>query len=103
MNKILELREKRAAAWDAAKKFLDAKRDNKGIVSAEDYEVMEDYTRKLFARGQEIAAKQGLILVDTKYEFGKRDGKVYLIDEIHRKIKRILKPQTQELPYYRLF
>lgn len=55
----------------------------KGIVSKEDYEVMEDYTRKLFARGQEIAAKQGLILVDTKYEFGKRDGKVYLIDEIH--------------------
>ena len=41
-----------------------------GIVSKEDYEVMEDYTRKLFARGQEIAAKQGLILVDTKYEFG---------------------------------
>ena len=54
-----------------------------GIVSAEDYAIMEDYTRKLFARGQEIAAKQGLILVDTKYEFGKRDGKVYLIDEIH--------------------
>ena len=54
-----------------------------GIVSAEDYEVMENYTRKLFARGQMIAAKQGLILVDTKYEFGKRDGKVYLIDEIH--------------------
>lgn len=54
-----------------------------GIVSAEDYAVMEDYTRKLFARGREIAAKQGLILVDTKYEFGKRDGKVYLIDEIH--------------------
>ena len=54
-----------------------------GIVSAEDYDVMEDYTRKLFARGQEIAARQGLILVDTKYEFGKRDGKVYLIDEIH--------------------
>ena len=54
-----------------------------GIVSAEDYAVMEDYTRRLFARGQEIAAKQGLILVDTKYEFGKRDGKVYLIDEIH--------------------
>ena len=44
---------------------------------------MEDYTRRLFARGQEIAARQGLILVDTKYEFGKRDGKVYLIDEIH--------------------
>ena len=54
-----------------------------GIVSAEDYAVMEDYTRKLFARGQEIAKKQGLILVDTKYEFGKRDGKVYLIDKIH--------------------
>ena len=54
-----------------------------GLVSAEDYAVMEDYTRKLFKRGQEIAEKQGLILVDTKYEFGKRDGKVYLIDEIH--------------------
>lgn len=54
-----------------------------GIVSREDYEVMEDYTRKLFARGQEIAARQGLILVDTKYEFGKRDSKIYLIDEIH--------------------
>lgn len=54
-----------------------------GIVGKEDYEIMEDYTRKIFARGQEIAAKQGLILVDTKYEFGKRDGKVYLIDEIH--------------------
>ena len=54
-----------------------------GIVSKEDYEVMEDYTRKLFARGQEIAARQGLILVDTKYEFGKHDGKVYLIDEVH--------------------
>ena len=54
-----------------------------GIVSAEDYAIMEDYTRKLFARGQEIASRQGLILVDTKYEFGKRDGKVYLIDEIH--------------------
>ena len=54
-----------------------------GIVSAEDYAVMEDYTHKIFQRGQEIAAKRGLILVDTKYEFGKRDGKVYLIDEIH--------------------
>lgn len=54
-----------------------------GIVSAEDYEVMETYTRQLFRRGQEIAQKHGLILVDTKYEFGKRDGKVYLIDEIH--------------------
>lgn len=54
-----------------------------GIVPAEDYAIIEDYTRKLFARGQEIAAKQGLILVDTKYEFGKKDGKIYLIDEIH--------------------
>ncbi|MCR4958059.1 MAG: phosphoribosylaminoimidazolesuccinocarboxamide synthase [Prevotella sp.] len=54
-----------------------------GIVSAEDYAVMEDYTRRIFQRGQEIAAKRGLILVDTKYEFGKRDGKVILIDEIH--------------------
>ncbi|MDB5157777.1 MAG: purC [Mucilaginibacter sp.] len=55
----------------------------KGIVSAEDYEQLEKYTRALFARGTEIAAKQGLILVDTKYEFGKADGKIYLIDEIH--------------------
>ena len=54
-----------------------------GIVSKEDYEIMEDYTRKIFARGQEIAAQHGLILVDTKYEFGNRDGKVCLIDEIH--------------------
>ncbi|MBO4850759.1 MAG: phosphoribosylaminoimidazolesuccinocarboxamide synthase [Prevotella sp.] len=56
---------------------------SQGLVSAEDYAVMEDYTRRLFARGQETASKQGLILVDTKYEFGKRDGQVYLIDEIH--------------------
>ncbi len=55
----------------------------KGIVSREDYEQMERYTRALFQRGTEIAARRGLILVDTKYEFGKRDGKVYLIDEIH--------------------
>ncbi len=54
-----------------------------GLVSKEDYEIMENYTRRIFKRGQEIAAKRGLILVDTKYEFGKRDGKVYLIDEIH--------------------
>ena len=54
-----------------------------GIVSQEDYAVLEDYTLKLFQRGSEIAAKQGLILVDTKYEFGKKDGKIYLIDEIH--------------------
>lgn len=56
----------------------------KGIVSEEDYIVLEDYTRKLFQRGTEIAAKRGLILVDTKYEFGKtKDGKIVLIDEIH--------------------
>lgn len=54
-----------------------------GIVSKEDYETMERYTRALFKCGTEIAAEKGLILVDTKYEFGKRDGKVYLIDEIH--------------------
>src|ERR1700759_901040 len=55
----------------------------RGIVSAEDYEKLEQYTRALFARGTEIAGKQGLILVDTKYEFGKADGTIYLIDEIH--------------------
>lgn len=56
----------------------------RGIVSKEDYEILEDYTRKLFERGTEIAAKRGLILVDTKYEFGKtKDGKIVLIDEIH--------------------
>lgn len=54
-----------------------------GIVSEEDYIVLEKYTRALFQRGSEMARKQGLILVDTKYEFGKRDGKIYLIDEIH--------------------
>ncbi|MBO4332602.1 MAG: phosphoribosylaminoimidazolesuccinocarboxamide synthase [Paludibacteraceae bacterium] len=54
-----------------------------GLVSKEDYELVEKYTRALFQRGTEIAAQKGLILVDTKYEFGKRDGKVYLIDEIH--------------------
>ncbi len=54
-----------------------------GLVSEEDYAKLEDYTRKLFKRGSEIAAKQGLILVDTKYEFGKADGRIYLIDEIH--------------------
>lgn len=54
-----------------------------GIVDKDDYETMERYTRMLFKRGSEIAAEKGLILVDTKYEFGKRDGKVYLIDEIH--------------------
>ncbi|WP_299678843.1 phosphoribosylaminoimidazolesuccinocarboxamide synthase [uncultured Dokdonia sp.] len=56
----------------------------KGIVSEADYIVLEDYTRKLFQRGSEIAASRGLILVDTKYEFGKTaDGEIVLIDEIH--------------------
>src|ERR1700741_2841331 len=55
----------------------------KGIVSPEDYAQLEKYTRALYQRGTEIAAKRGLILVDTKYEFGKADGKIYLIDEIH--------------------
>ncbi|NDV16578.1 phosphoribosylaminoimidazolesuccinocarboxamide synthase [Muricauda sp. TY007] len=56
----------------------------RGIVSKEDYEVLEKYTRALFQRGTEIAAKRGLILVDTKYEFGKtKDGEIVLIDEIH--------------------
>lgn len=57
---------------------------SKGIVSEADYVILEDYTRKLFERGTEIAASRGLILVDTKYEFGKtKDGKIVLIDEIH--------------------
>ncbi len=54
-----------------------------GIVSAEDYEQLEKYTYALFERGTQLAAEKGLILVDTKYEFGKKDGKIYLIDEIH--------------------
>ncbi len=54
-----------------------------GLVSEEDYIKLEDYTRKLFERGTEMAAKQGLILVDTKYEFGKKDGQIMLIDEVH--------------------
>ena len=54
-----------------------------GLVSKEDYEVTEQYTYALFELGTKIAAEKGLILVDTKYEFGKRDGKVYLIDEVH--------------------
>lgn len=54
-----------------------------GLVSKEDYEQLEKYTLALFARGTEMAEKMGLILVDTKYEFGKADGKIYLIDEIH--------------------
>ena len=54
-----------------------------GLVSAEDYALLEKYTLALFERGTEIAAKRGLILVDTKYEFGKHNGKIYLMDEIH--------------------
>lgn len=54
-----------------------------GLASAEDWAILEDYTLKLFARGKEIAAKQGLILVDTKYEFGKIGDTIYLMDEIH--------------------
>jgi phosphoribosylaminoimidazole-succinocarboxamide synthase len=54
-----------------------------GIVSENDYIQLESYTRSLFARGTEIAAKQGLILVDTKYEFGKRGDEILLMDEIH--------------------
>ena len=55
----------------------------RGIVSREDYEQLEAYTRAIFARGTEIAAKMGLILVDTKYEFGKKNGVIYLMDVIH--------------------
>jgi len=54
-----------------------------GLVDADEYQLLEDYTRRLFQRGTEMAAEKGLILVDTKYEFGKKDGKIYLIDEIH--------------------
>jgi phosphoribosylaminoimidazole-succinocarboxamide synthase len=56
---------------------------SKGIVSKSDYETLEDYTFKLFAKGTELASNRSLILVDTKYEFGKQNGKIYLIDEIH--------------------
>lgn len=55
----------------------------RGIVSEADYKQLEDYTLKLFALGTEMAAKRGLILVDTKYEFGKHNGTIYLIDEVH--------------------
>ena len=54
-----------------------------GLVSAEDYDMLEKYTYSLFQRGTDMAAAKGLILVDTKYEFGKKEGKIYLIDEIH--------------------
>lgn len=56
---------------------------SRGIISTEDYALLEKYTLALFERGTQMAAKRGLILVDTKYEFGKKDGTIYLIDEIH--------------------
>ena len=56
---------------------------SKGLVSEEEYKKLESYTRKLFERGSQMAKEQGLILVDTKYEFGRLDNKIYLIDEIH--------------------
>ncbi len=56
---------------------------SKGIVSPEDYELLEKYTYSLFEQGTKYASERGLILVDTKYEFGKKDGKIYLIDEVH--------------------
>lgn len=65
---------------------LDISRDEiiaQGLVSKEEYELLEKYTLAIFERGTQIAAEKGLILVDTKYEFGKKDGKIYLIDEIH--------------------
>jgi phosphoribosylaminoimidazole-succinocarboxamide synthase len=55
----------------------------RGLATPEDYAQMEAYTRALFQRGTEMAARQGLILVDTKYEFGKKDGQIMLMDEIH--------------------
>ncbi|NQU81704.1 MAG: phosphoribosylaminoimidazolesuccinocarboxamide synthase [Bacteroidetes bacterium] len=64
----------------------DIPRENiisQGLVLGEDYAKLEEYTCKLFSKGSEIAKEMGLILVDTKYEFGKKDGKIYLIDEIH--------------------
>jgi phosphoribosylaminoimidazole-succinocarboxamide synthase len=56
---------------------------NSGLISADDYNLIEKYTMEVFIRGSEIALQHGLILVDTKYEFGKKDGKIYLIDEIN--------------------
>ena len=69
-----------------AAKFLDATTDicpNWKLATPEEYELLEKYTLALFKRGTEIAAERGLILVDTKYEFGKHGGKIYLMDEIH--------------------
>jgi phosphoribosylaminoimidazole-succinocarboxamide synthase len=55
----------------------------RGIIPAKDYAQIEEYARQLFKRGSEMAAERGLLLVDTKYEFGKKDGVIYLIDEVH--------------------
>ena len=75
------------SAWRAYKNGVqDISKEEiiaKGLVSAEDYALLEKYTLALFQRGTEIAAQRGLILVDTKYEFGKHDGTIYLMDEIH--------------------
>jgi phosphoribosylaminoimidazole-succinocarboxamide synthase len=65
---------------------LDISREeiiSSGLVSAQEYEKLEQYTLRLFEKGTSIAASKGLILVDTKYEFGKKDGRIYLIDEIN--------------------
>lgn len=62
----------------------------KGLVSAEEYAILERYTLALFQRGTEIAAQRGLILVDTKYEFGTHNGTIYLMDEIHTQIEPLL-------------
>ena len=65
---------------------LDISREeiiDSGLVPEKEYTLLEQYTRKLFEKGTQIAASKGLILVDTKYEFGKKDGKIYLIDEIN--------------------
>ncbi|HEV7454355.1 MAG TPA: phosphoribosylaminoimidazolesuccinocarboxamide synthase [Candidatus Saccharimonadales bacterium] len=56
---------------------------SRGLIPADDYKIIEQYTRQLFARGTALAAERGLMLVDTKYEFGKKDGQIYLIDEVH--------------------
>lgn len=61
-----------------------------GLATPEEYEILEKYTLALFKRGTEIAAERGLILVDTKYEFGKHNGTIYLMDEIHTRIQAVI-------------
>ena len=68
---------------EAAQKLSKEEILAKGLATPEEYELLEKYTLALFKRGTEIAAERGLILVDTKYEFGKHGGKIYLMDEIH--------------------